>query len=153
MDVLVIGGTGNISSSVVSELLRRGHQVFVAARGTSHNDVPADVRLIACDRYDLASFHAAVAPYEFDAVIDMISFTAEHAEQAVGVFRGRTGHFVHCSTAVVYGTKFESLPVTEDHPRLAQDVYGSNKALAEDVLWDAHDPGNFPITILRPPQT
>ena len=55
MRVLVIGGTGNISSGVVSALLDRNHQVVVFNRGHRPGP-PTDVQVIQGDRRDRSKF-------------------------------------------------------------------------------------------------
>ena len=91
----------------------------------------------------------------------MAAYIAEQSEDAVKVFKGRVGRFIHCSTVSVYMVSNDvRCPVTEDQDKgeLMPDFprnpfgmdYGINKRKCEDVLWDAHTPGTFPVTMLRP---
>ena len=50
MRILVIGGTGNISSGVVAALLERNHQVVLFNRGQRPGPPPPDVQVIYGDR-------------------------------------------------------------------------------------------------------
>ena len=55
MKICVIGGTGNISSSIVSQLVKRGHDVYCFNRGLS-GKVPKEVHQITGDRNDEKKF-------------------------------------------------------------------------------------------------
>ena len=82
MRICVVGGTGNISSAVVSRLLELGHAVTVFNRGQTRS-APPGVRLMRGDRADRAAFEAAIQKEHFDAGIDMICFTPEDAASNV----------------------------------------------------------------------
>ena len=103
--VLVIGGTGNISSGVVGALLERNHQVVLFNRGQRRDPLP-DVQVIHGDRRDREDFERRLGAEKFDAVIDMISFDAGDATSSLRAFRGRVDHFVHCYTVMTYGPPF-----------------------------------------------
>src|SRR5687767_13306816 len=106
MRVPVVGGTGNISTSIVEVLCAQGHDVSIVVRGKRADRAPDAVERIVVDRSDRAAFEQAVGERSWDAVIDMIAFTADDAESAVRAFEGRTGHYVCCSTVASYGTEF-----------------------------------------------
>jgi len=147
----VIGGTGNIGSSIVRLLTAVGHDVTVYNRGQSRA-VPAGVRAIKGDRQQRAVFEKTMGEADFDAVIDMICFGAEDARSAVRAF-GNVKHFIFCSTVCVYGVQYDWLPVTEEHPLRPSTDYGRNKAAAERVFLTAHYSQGFPVTIIRPSTT
>lgn len=152
MRVVVVGGTGNISTSIVRLLLEKGHDVTCFNRGISDCPFSGDVRIIHGDRNDRETFEKTMQREKFDAAIDMISFTPEDAASSIRAFRD-VGHFIHCSTVVTYGTKFEWLPVTEDHPVKPQNEYGKAKAAADRLLLEAYYRDNFPVTIIKPSTT
>jgi uncharacterized protein YbjT (DUF2867 family) len=56
MRVVVVGGTGNISSGVVKALLQFGHEVTVFSRGRRPSRLPPGVRYLRGDRTDRAAF-------------------------------------------------------------------------------------------------
>lgn len=151
MNVLIVGGTGNISTSIVAELMHQGHDVSVVVRGGHRDELPPEVRRITADRKDYAAFEALMQAESWDAVIDMVAFNADDAASALRAFTGRAGHYVVCSTVVTYGTEFTQLPTSEDEPQRAKDAYGGGKVAMEQVLRAAGD--DLPITILRPSHT
>ena len=150
MRVVIVGGTGNISSSIVRLLLEKGHDVTLFNRGL--RTAPGNVRVIQGDRRDRETFVKTMRREKFDAAIDMICFTPEEAEASIAAFRG-TGHFIHCSTVVTYGAEMNWAPVTEDHPLRPVNEYGRLKAEADRVLLKAYYEENFPVTILKPSTT
>ena len=151
MKVCVVGGTGNISTSIVRLLLERGHDVTCFNRGIS-GGLPDDAHLIRGDRTDAETFERAMQRQRFDAAIDMICFNAEQAHSDVRAFR-EVGHFVMCSTVMTYGVESEWMPVTEDHVLRPTGPYGTSKAAADAVFLDAHYRDGFPVTILKPSTT
>jgi nucleoside-diphosphate-sugar epimerase len=146
--VLLVGGTGNISTSIVEELRRLDHDVSGVVRGVHRDEVPPDVRRIHADRRDYAAFEQLMSDHTWDAVIDMVAFNADDARSAIRAFRGRTAHYVVCSTVVVYGREFTTLPTTENEPHKATDAYGGGKVELERVLRE--EAGDLPVTVLRP---
>ena len=148
MKVLVIGGSGFLSSAVVTESLQAGHEVTIYTRG--QRPVPEGVKAITGDRKQVDAFVGAMAGRPFDAVMDCICFTAQDAQADLRAFAGRIGHLVVISTDFVYGPQ-RTLPMDEETPRVALSQYGRDKAAAEDVLLGASDSERFPVSILRPP--
>jgi nucleoside-diphosphate-sugar epimerase len=151
MKVCVVGGTGNISTSIVRLLIEVGHEVTVFNRGQSPG-LPPGVGVIQGDRKDRAAFESAMQAARFGAAIDMICFTAEDAQSTLRAFRD-VKHLVHCSTVCTYGVDYDWLPVTEDHPLRPITPYGSNKVAADRVFLAAHHDGGFPVTIIKPSTT
>ncbi|WP_345800765.1 NAD-dependent epimerase/dehydratase family protein [Microbacterium sp. AZCO] len=150
MKVVVVGGTGNISTSIVRLLLEHGHEVTCVNRGTTA--VPEEVETIIVDRHDTERFESAVQAGRFDAAIDMIAFTPDDVRSSIRAFRD-VGHVIHTSTVTVLGERFDWLPVTEDHPVRPTVPYAARKAEAERVYLAAHYGSGFPVTILRPSTT
>ena len=78
MKICIVGGTGNISRSIVRRRLEQGHEVTCFNRGESRN-LPSNVRLIQGDRHNRDDFEQKMQAEKFDAAIDMICFNAEDA--------------------------------------------------------------------------
>lgn len=151
MKICVVGGSGNISTSIVRLLLESGHEVTCFNRGQSR-PVPEGARLIQGDRMDRACFEETLQAEQFDAAIDMICFTKEDAESSLRAFQG-VRHFIHCSTVCTYGIDLDWMPVTEDHPLRPISDYGRNKVAADHVYLEAWHREGFPVTILKPSTT
>jgi len=151
MDVCIIGGTGNISASIVRLLLEAGHEVTVFNRGQTAPK-PAGVRSIRGDRYDREAFESRLRQERFDVAIDMMCFTAEDARSSLRAFP-EVGHFVVCSTVCTYGIENDRLPVTEDHPLRPITDYGKDKAAADAVFLEAFRRRGYPATVIKPSTT
>lgn len=163
MNVLLIGGTGFISSRLVGLLLDKGHHVTIFTRGKTRSRLPESDRLEYRhgDRREAASLRKAASGRTYDAVYDMVAYAPSDTLAAIEAFRGRTGRFIHCSTISVYMISSQVRnPVTENQdtlPLMQYDPrnpfgmdYGIEKRRCEDLLWKAHDEKAFPVTVLRP---
>jgi len=151
MKVCVVGGSGNISTSIVRLLLKQGHEVTCFNRGVSEG-LPAGARLIKGDRTEAEAFEQAMQREHFDAAIDMICFNADQARSDIRAFRG-VRHFVMCSTVCTYGIDYQWMPVTEDHPLRPNGPYGRNKVSADNAFLEAYHRDDFPVTIIKPSTT
>jgi nucleoside-diphosphate-sugar epimerase len=151
MRVLIIGGTGLISTGIVKHLLVRGAEVTVFNRGQRESTISPKVKQLHGDRGDVAALKAAGT---FDVVIDMICFTPQQAQASLDAFTGRCGHFIFCSTVCTYGVKTPStVLVDETFPQEPISEYGRNKLTCEKMLLDAHAATRFNVTIIRPSST
>jgi nucleoside-diphosphate-sugar epimerase len=151
MRVVVVGGTGNISVSIVRRLLALGHEVTVYNRG-ERGTPPDGAHLLKGDRRDRAAYESLMQRERFDAAIDMIGFTPDDAHSNLRAFRD-VGHFIHTSTVCVFGIDYDWLPATEDHPLRPITDYGRNKAAMEAIYQAAYLRDHFPMTIIRPSTT
>jgi nucleoside-diphosphate-sugar epimerase len=151
MHVLIVGGTGLISTGITRQLVDAGHEVTCYTRGESDARVPDTVEFVHGDRTDYDRFESQVSALDVDVVVDMVCFTPEDAESAIRAFSGDVDRYVFCSTIDVYSRPVSRMPLTEDTPRSpATSEYGKNKAEAEDRFFAAHDEDGFPVTVLRP---
>ncbi len=156
MKVLIIGGTGLISTSITSQLLatRKDVELILYNRGKSEVRIPNGATYIHGDRKDYAIFEAQMdAEGPFDVVIDMVGFVPEDAESVIRAFKGKIKQFIFCSTVCAYGGPATHYPIKEDEPLAPISNYGRNKGQCESLLQAAHDRGDFAVTIMRPSQT
>jgi nucleoside-diphosphate-sugar epimerase len=161
MKILVIGGTGFISSRLVELLVEAGHNVTVLTRGITSRPLPDGVDFLIGDRSSELTLESVIGRKFFDAVFDMVAYLPQESAAAVRVLKGRVARFIHCSTISVYmvSDKVEC-PITEDQDRAPVMnfwgrnpfgmEYGIRKRECEDLLWKAHDEKNFPVSMLRP---
>lgn len=156
MKILIIGGTGLISTAITRVLQERGQEVVHYNRGRADSHLAETPPTILGDRKDYPVFEAQMAEAgPFDCVIDMIGFLPAEVESAVRAFRGRTGHFIFCSTVDVYSKPAARYPITESADRQPRPSfpYAYAKAECERILEVAHSRGDFPVTIIRPAYT
>ncbi|HEX3492838.1 MAG TPA: NAD-dependent epimerase/dehydratase family protein [Streptosporangiaceae bacterium] len=155
MRVLFIGGSGVISSACSALAVQRGIDLTVLNRGVSTDrPLPAAATVLRADIRDPAAVAAALGGREFDAVVNWVAYTPEHAQADVDLFRGRTGQYVFISSASAYQTPPSRLPVTESTPlRNPFWRYSQDKIACEDLLVAAYRDEGFPATIVRPSHT
>lgn len=158
MKVLIIGGTGLISTGIIKHLLARGADITMLNRGKRAEQARRlsgeGVQQILVDRDDIFAFEKAVSGQTFDVVIDMICFWPKQAESDIRAFANRCGHFIFCSTVCTYGVKIPpNVLVDETFPQEPISEYGRNKVACERLFMEAHEQKKMPITIIRPSHT
>ena len=156
MRIAVVGATGHIGSYLVPSLVRAGHEVVALSRGTRdpyHPDPAWDrVERLAVDRDAEdreGTFGARMADLRADAVVDLVCFTPDSAQQLVDALRGTGTELLHCGTIWVHGPATE-VPVHEDEARDAFGDYGTGKAAVERLLLDETRRGGLRSTVLHP---
>ena len=150
-NILVIGGTGTISSPIVSLLAKNpDYCVSVLNRGHKNNLLPENVESIICDYHDTEGMAAVLSTHNFDVVINFILFMPEQAKRDVELFRGKVSQYIFISTVASRNHELTCLIDETSEAGNRFSAYGTNKGLAEDVFLGSDD---FPVTIVRPTQT
>lgn len=155
MKVLFIGGTGIISSACSELAISRGIDLYHLNRGKSAEIRKVEgIKTIISDIRNFEETKQAIQGHHFDAVVDWIAFEPEHVHNDIRLFSGRTNQFVFISSASVYQTPPEKLPITENTP-LNNPFweYSRNKIACENVLKEEYLKNGFPYTIVRPSHT
>ncbi|PWC06224.1 NAD-dependent epimerase/dehydratase family protein [Mycetocola zhujimingii] len=151
--ILVLGGTGIISSASVALAAERGWEVTVVNRGASKDrPLGQGIETLQADVRDPESLTAAIGDRSFDVVADFLSFTPDQLH--LDTFRDRTGQYIFISSASAYQKPPAYSPVTESTPlRNPFWEYSRNKIACEDVLVAEYRASGYPITIVRPSHT
>jgi nucleoside-diphosphate-sugar epimerase len=154
--VVVIGATGHIGTYLVPRLVRAGYDVVAVSRGERapyHEAVEwRSVERVSADREaeDAAgTFGARIAALRPDAVVDLICFTPESAEQLLAALRPGRPLLLHCGTVWVHG-RAARVPLTEDEPRTGYGEYGTGKVAIEALLQRETLAGGVPSVVLHP---
>lgn len=154
MDILLLGGTGNISSSITRDLLARGENVWLFNRGHNREFEQYGARYIIGDLNDQEGMKASLDGLKFDVVADFVCFTPEQARRDYELFRGRTGQYIFISTCTVYQKPLKTWPIREDTPlKNPYSTYAQNKIACEMYLLERYRENDFPVTIVRPSHT
>jgi len=162
MQILLIGGTGIISSAVTERLLTQGHTVYLLNRGQRRNEFSGRTRDIVVDKNDRNALRDALdkldaragSGRQFDAVANFIAYNGHDVELDVETFAGRTGQYLVISSASAYQKPPSHYRVTESTP-LCNPYweYSRNKIAMEEAALKAYREKGFPITIVRPSYT
>lgn len=152
--ILIIGGTGTISWSIVNELAGRPDiDLTLINRGNRKLDLPDNCHVLIGDVYDEERMHQILTENEFDTVVHFLIFNEEQARQSLCIFRGKVKRFVFISTEVVYNHELGCV-MKEDVPQGNRfSEYGRNKSAAEAFYRKACQEEQFPVIIVRPTQT
>jgi len=155
MKVLFIGGTGNISSACSELSISKGIDLYHLNRGQSAGIRNVQgMKTIISDIRNFEETQKALQEYNFDVVVDFIAYLPEHIQNDIKLFSGKTGQFIFISSASVYQTPPQRLPVTEETPvDNTYWEYARNKIACEEVLREAYHNDGFPYTIVRPSHT
>jgi len=151
MNILLIGGTGNVSSEVAAALYRKGHSITTVTSG--RRPVPSEYTAIIADRTDPVIFREKLRGFHPDVIIDFIAFTPEHCMLDYEIFKGKIGQYIFISSAVVYEKPHHRFPITEKTPRSNPFwPYAQQKIACEEYCESVHSE-QFPVTIVRPSHT
>lgn len=151
MNILLIGGTGNISTEAAEELCRRGNRIFVLSTG--RRPVPSIHTHLKADRNNSSDLGDIFTKYTFDCVIDFVAFVPEQLEKIYSVCKGMIGQYIFISSATVYKKPHTKIPITENIPRgNPYWKYAQDKIACEEFC-ERVQGNNFPVTIVRPSHT
>ncbi len=152
MKILLVGGTGTISSAVSELVIKNGDELYLLNRG--NKPVPDGAKSIVCDINDTQSVAQKIAEHHFDAVADFIAFTPEHIKRDIKLFAGKCDQYIFISSASAYQKPLSSKVITEktplDNPYWQ---YSRNKQICEEMLLHEYENSGFPVTIVRPSHT
>ncbi|MEL5991709.1 SDR family oxidoreductase [Microbacterium phosphatis] len=152
MRILIIGGTGNISSHVTELAVSQGHDVVLLNRG--NRPLPEGTRGIIGDAGDPASIEAAIGDETYDVVANFRSFSPQQVTDDIRIFSGRTAQYLYISSASAYQKPISQTLITESTPlRNPFWQYSRDKIASEDLLVAAYRESGFPVTIVRPSHT
>jgi nucleoside-diphosphate-sugar epimerase len=154
MKILIIGGTGTISSAITRQLAAAGYDLWLLNRGTRKSEVPSSVRQIICDIDDEKTVFDNIQDEMFDAVCEFIGFVPAQVERDIRLFKGRTRQYVYISSASAYNKPAANHVITEG-TTLANPYwqYSRNKIACEELLMKEYRENGFPVTIVRPSHT
>ena len=154
MKILIIGGTGTISSAITRLLAASGHELWLLNRGTRKDEVPTNVKQVIVDIDNEDEVLRQLGDEQFDSVCEFIGFVTEQVERDIRLFRGRTRQYVYISSASAYAKPARNHVITEG-TALANPYwqYSRNKIACEELLMREYREHDFPVTIIRPSHT
>lgn len=147
--ILLIGGTGVLSSAVTKEALKRGISVTMINRGT--RTIPDDVTFIKSDNKNYSYIKEQLKDLFFDAIIDFICYTDEDLKNSFNLYKDFTSQYFFISSGAVYNTTLGGAPFNEDAPKVLPIWnYSVNKWKSECLLVDLANTTSCDYTIIRP---
>ncbi len=148
MNILVLGGSGILSSAVCKEALGRGISVTCVTRGNRDFALPKGVVSVRGDINRIDLFINKIDSF-YDAVIDFLTLDLDGLKYKLSFLGKLTNQYFFVSSATAY--KFVDGKITEDTPLENQYwEYGQNKAICEKYLKDFCSGVLLKYTIIRP---
>jgi len=150
MRLLIIGGTGVLSSAVTAEAINRGFDVTMINRG--NRKIPEGVDFIKSDKDDLEYIAKRLEGRMFDAVMDYLCFTDDETEKSARFYSKYTKQYFYISSCAVYNTaSLDGKIGDEDSPKgLPIWNYSVNKWAGEQKLSSLFENSEVQFTIIRP---
>jgi len=159
MRILLIGGTGLISSEVSAIALTQGHEVTLVNRGQSALPAAAGARVIHADATDAEALRSALRGprlrgERFDAVVQFVAYDPQHVRDDIETFKRLTDRYVLIATSAAYRKQDRLRPLTEEVPlENLYWQYARDKAECEAALREAAPAAGLDYTIVRPAHT
>lgn len=151
MKVLIVGGTGVISTAVVNEAISQGIDVTCINRGNNYGVKPNPiVKTIHFDVRDRMTAEKMLKGKMYDVVVDFICYNTQQVKYSLDLFHDKCHQYVFISTDSVYklqkdGHYDEATP--QSNPEWA---YSYQKAECEDIVKSFCKKNSLIYTIVRP---
>ena len=154
MKILLIGGTGTISTAISKKILEKGWDLWILNRGNRNEAILAGANEIRCDINNEAETAAKLGKHSFDAAANFIVFNKSQAERDYRLLGGRTKQYFFISSASVYQKPLSDYRITESTPHANPFwEYSRNKIACEDFFMAKYREEGFPVTIILPSHT
>lgn len=150
MDILIIGGSGILSSAVVDQCIDRGYNVTMMNRGNNSAYTNESANLIICDARDESAVRTKMSGKHFDVVIDFIVFNLEQLKRSLSLFGNIADQYIFISSAQAYNTSIQKEHVETDETPQPLWSYSVNKDICEKYLQSYCKEHRINYTIVRP---
>lgn len=151
MNILLIGGTGVLSSAVTIEAIRQGFDVTMINRGNRMNRVPQCVELIKADKNNHPFIESQLSGRKFDAVIDFLCYTRKDLEYSIDLYGPYTNQYFFISSCAVYKVSNKAVKYDEEAPKVDPLwSYSVDKYACEMRLIELARQKKVMYTIVRP---
>lgn len=151
MNILLIGGTGTISSAVCERCLNLGYSVYIMNRGKSKKNIDKRINLILADirNESVNELRIKLKNINFDVVVDFLTFNLEQLKKTLEFINCK--QYIFISSATVYTEKKTNNAYKEtDEKNNTLWDYCINKIQCERYLEEKSKDGKFIYTIVRP---
>ena len=150
MKLLIIGGTGVLSSAVTAEAIKQGMSVTMINRG--NRKIPEGVDLIKSDKDDLGYIAKQLDGRTFDAVMDYLCYTDAQTEKSVKFYQKYAKQYFYISSCAVYNTELLAGKMAdEDSPKVLPIwKYSVDKWASEQKITKLFEGSDVKYTIIRP---
>ena len=151
--ILLLGGTGTISYTVMLRALEKGFEMSVLNRGKRGKKLPPSVTSIICDLSDGEKLKMVMSNRSFDVIVDFFSRTPSDLERLYPVLSNHCKQYIFISSSCIYRRAKDDFPIVETSPAPNKDwLYNVQKYETEQKLIKLYKnfEQNSCYTIVRP---
>ena len=152
MKLLLIGGTGILSTDIRELALEKGIDVYILNRGRKEKEMLNDkIHVIIGNIRNVEDTKEKIKDLYFDVVIDFLSYTKEQLENTLSIFNGKCDQFIFISSATAYRKTKPNEKITEETELYNPDwKYSLDKIECEKLLEENFRKNGQKYTIVRP---
>lgn len=148
MEILLIGGTGVLSSAVTMEAIRKGIKVTMINRG--NHKIPDGVTLVKANKNDLKRIEQILHGRKFDAVCDFLIYSVKEIEQSYRFYSKYCRQYIFISSCAVTDRRIGGI-LDENTPKVIPIWnYSVQKWKCEELITKLSSEVGVPVTIVRP---
>lgn len=150
MKILLIGGTGVLSSAVTAEALHQGIDVTMINRG--NRTIPADVEHIKADKDEYEKIGKILQGRYFDAVMDFLLLSDNDTRKSVEFYTQFTKQYFYISSCAVYNTEKLAGKMGNEESSKVLPIwpYSVNKWASEQMVMRLFENKDVYYTVIRP---
>lgn len=154
MKILLIGGSGIISTEVCRLAIDQGNDVYILNRGKRKNFIHEKAHLVVADirNESIECIKEKFSGLYFDVVVDFISFKVDELKKSTSIFSDMCDQYIFISSATVYEKQTAGGVISENTRLYNPDWnYANDKIVCEEFiqkLYEAKE-GKY-YTIIRP---
>lgn len=151
MKVLLLGGTGTLSTATLNCSLGKGYDVTIMNRGSNNDKLPKGIHVVIGDFERAEQLNHLFEKSSFDVIVDFLSRSPKDIERVYPIFQNKCTQYIFISSACVYRRAKEDFPIRENSPKPNnQWEYNIQKYQAELKLQELSKDGKCYYTIVRP---
>lgn len=151
MKVLITGGTGTISSSIVKKCVQSGMEVYAITRGKHDFRNIDGVTYIIADVWNREEVKEALKGLRFDVVVECLVYDVAQLQSSLLNFGQLCNQYIFISTSGIYTRNSQNIRICEDDEKDFDEWdYTKNKIECEQYLKQHCSEYDFTYTIIRP---
>lgn len=152
MKVLLIGGTGVLSTDIRELLIKRNHEVYILNRGKNKNcSVSDEVKFIKGDIRQVEKLKEYFKDKYFDVVVDFLSYSEKDIKDTLEIFNNKCNQYIFISSATAYRKTEKGEKIKEDYELSNPNwKYAEGKKECEEYLKTNYEKNRQKYTVVRP---
>lgn len=152
MKVLLIGGTGVLSTDIRELSIKKNYEVYILNRGRNKNDnISEKVHFIKGDIRQVEKLKDYFKDKYFDVVVDFLSYCERDIKDTLEIFNNKCNQYIFISSATAYRKTEKGEKITEDYELSNPNwKYAEGKKECEDYLKINYEKNGQKYTVVRP---